>query len=99
MIQSDRARSPFEISLEKFATTLRADFRFAPLNALVLVGIFVAGLAVHISMGFPGSTTTAVSLYLGTALILALKIRFTQIWEAVIVLGTIAGLVGYLILG
>jgi SPFH domain/Band 7 family protein len=99
MIQSDRARSPFEISLEKFATTLRADFRFAPLNALVLVGIFVAGLAIHISMGFPGSTTTAVSLYLGTALILAVKIRFTQIWEAVIVLGTIAGLVGYLILG
>ncbi len=99
MIQSDRARSPFEISLEKFATTLRADFRFAPLNALVLVGIFVAGLAIHSGMGLPGSTTTAVSLYLGTALILALKIRFTQIWEAVIVLGTIAGLVGYLILG
>ncbi len=47
---SDRVKSAFEISLEKFATTLRADF------------------------------------------------RFTQVWEAVVILGTIAGLVGYLVL-
>ncbi len=104
---SERVKSAFEMSLEKFATTLRADFRFAPLNAFILVGIFVIGLAVHLgielsgstSVVAPDSTTGAVSLYLGTALILALKIRFAQVWEAVVVLGTVAGLIGYLILG
>ena len=38
------------LSLEKFATTLRADFRFAPLNVLLLVGIFVVAEAVMISL-------------------------------------------------
>ena len=37
------------ISLEKFATTARADFRFAPLNVLSLVVIFVIGLVVHLA--------------------------------------------------
>lgn len=95
---SDRVKSTFEIWGEVFATTLRADFRFAPLNAFVLVGIFVAGLGVHLATGTSESTTVTVALYLGTALVLALKIRFAQVWEAVVILGTIAGLVGYLIL-
>lgn len=95
---SDRAKSALEFSLEKFATSLRADFRFAPLNALVLIAIFVVGLAVHLTMGHANSTIVAVSLYLGTALVLALKFRFAQIWEAVVILATAAGLVGYLIL-
>jgi hypothetical protein len=30
-----------------FSTSMRADFRFAPLNILILVVIFVAGLTVH----------------------------------------------------
>ena len=80
---SGGVKSAFEISLEKFATTLRADFRFAPLNALILVGIFVAGLAVQLTAGSAESTTIIVALYLGTALVLAVKIRFTQVWEAV----------------
>ncbi len=33
-------------SLEKFATTLRADFRFAPMNVLLLVSIFIVGLVI-----------------------------------------------------
>lgn len=95
---SGSGKSVFEISLEKFATTLRADFRFAPLNAFVLCGVFVVGLIVQLSMGSSATTTVLVALYLGTALVLALKIRFTQVWEAVVILGTLAGLVGYLIL-
>ena len=95
---SSRSKSAFEFSLEKFATTLRADFRFAPLNALVLIAMFVVGLVVHLNSGFSGSTMVVVSLYLGTALVLALKFRFAQIWEAVVILATAAGLVGYLIL-
>ena len=32
------------LSPEKFAKTLRADFRFAPLNVMVLLGTLVVGL-------------------------------------------------------
>jgi len=30
-------------ALDRFATTARADLRFAPLNSLILVGLFVGG--------------------------------------------------------
>jgi len=73
-------------SLERFATSLRADFRFAPINALLLVGIYVAGLIVHLSL-HPFSVI-AVELALGSALLLAVLIRLTQVWEAVVILGT-----------
>ena len=58
------------LSLEKFATTLRADFRFAPLNALLLVAIFVIGLVVHLA-NRTRSRWQAVVLCLGSALALA----------------------------
>ncbi len=74
------------ISLERFSTTLRADFRFAPLNVLVLVAIYVAGLVIHLSL-HPFSVL-AVELALGSALVLAVLIRLTQVWEAVVLLGT-----------
>jgi regulator of protease activity HflC (stomatin/prohibitin superfamily) len=74
------------ISLEKFATSLRADFRFAPINVLLLVGIYVAGLVVHLNL-HPFSVV-AVELALGSALLLAILIRVTQVWEAVVILGT-----------
>ncbi|MFH1845196.1 MAG: hypothetical protein ABIF77_18575, partial [bacterium] len=74
-----------EIALEKFATTLRADFRFAPLNVLILVGVFMAGLVVHLNQN--SFSLYAVLLFLGSALCLALCIRVTQVWEAVIILG------------
>ncbi len=74
------------ISLERFATSLRADFRFAPINVLLLVGIYVAGLVVHLSL-HPFSVI-AVELALGSALVLAVLIRVTQVWEAVVILGT-----------
>ncbi len=72
--------------MEKFATSLRADFRFAPLNALLLVAIFVTGLLVHLSL-YPFSPS-AVLLFIGSALFLAVGQRLTQVWEAVVIFGT-----------
>jgi regulator of protease activity HflC (stomatin/prohibitin superfamily) len=90
------AKSALEFSLERFATTTRADFRFAPLNALLLVGIFVIGLIVHLIL-HPFSVE-AVVLFLGSALALACLVRLSQIWEAVVILGTADGLASYLVL-
>jgi len=82
------------LSLEKFATSMRADFRFAPLNTLLLVVIFVAGFLVHLNRN--AFSIEAVLLFLGSALCLAFLIRLTQVWEAVVILGTADGLAGYL---
>ena len=34
-------------ALERFATSFHADFRFAPINIMVLLAICLAGLVVH----------------------------------------------------
>ena len=65
---SELQKTLVALSLEKFATTLRADFRFAPLNALLLVALFVIGLVVHITVY--SFTWQAVVLCLGSALAL-----------------------------
>jgi len=82
------------LSLEKFSTSLRADFRFAPLNVLLLVAIFVIGLFIHLAM-HPFSVQ-AVTLALGSALILAFLLRLTQVWEAMVILGAADCLIIYL---
>ena len=97
----DTAKAPVgkvdrEFSLEHFATSGRADFRFAPVNVLLLVGLFVAGLIVHLSVH--GFSVQAVYLTLGSALALAILIRLSQVWEAVVMLGTAATLVTYLVM-
>ena len=79
-------RSQFAISLERFAMSSRADFRFAPLNALLLVAIFVTGLTVHLNVH--EFTIEAVYISIGSALGLTILIRLTQVWEAVVILGT-----------
>ncbi len=79
---------------DRFSTTLRADYRFAPLNALLLVAIFVLGLFVHLSM-YPFSPD-AVLLFVGSALALAVILRLTQVWESVVIFGTVDLLLGYL---
>lgn len=80
--------------LDKFATSLRADFRFAPLNALILIAIIVAGLAVHLSW-YP-FTAEAVLLFVGSALVLAVILRMAQVWESVLIFGTAVCLAAYL---
>jgi len=93
---SELQKTLVALSLEKFATTLRADFRFAPLNALLLVALFVIGLVVHITVY--SFTWQAVVLCLGSALVLAVLLKVCQVWEAVVVLGTADSLIAYLIL-
>jgi hypothetical protein len=87
-------KATFGEILEKSATTLRADFRFAPLNILALVAIFAIGLAVHLSLY--AFNPTAVLLFIGSALALAVIFRLTQVWESVLIFGTADCLVAYL---
>ncbi len=83
-------------SLEKFSTTSRADFRFSPLNALILVSIFVVGLIVHLQ--FHDYSVEVVSICLGSALTLAVCLRLAQVWETVVVLGTLDCLIAYILM-
>jgi hypothetical protein len=83
-------------SLERFAASSRADFRFAPVNVLLLVVIFVIGLIVHLIVN--AFSLDAIVLALGSAMILSGCIRLTQVWEAVVVLGTANCLVAYMVL-
>jgi len=81
-------------SLERFATSHRADFRFAPINVLILVAIYVIGLIVHLSL-HPFSVI-AVELALGSALFLSMLLRLSQVWEAAVILGTADALLIFL---
>jgi regulator of protease activity HflC (stomatin/prohibitin superfamily) len=90
------AFNPLGEILERFATSLRADFRFAPLNSLLVVAIFVIGMIVHLKVN-PFSFN-AVVLFLCSALAFAILLKLTQVWEAVVILATADGLVGYLAL-
>jgi len=92
-VQHTQKNAPGEL-LEKFATTLRADFRFSPLNVLVLVAVFVVGLIVHLIL-HPFSPT-AVLLFIGSSLLLAVIFRLTQVWESVLIFGTADCLFAYL---
>ncbi len=93
---SESRKTTAALSLEKFATTMRADYRFAPLNVLMLVAIFVIGLVVHLAVY--SFSVQVVVLCLGSALCLAVLLRLFQVWEAVIVLGTADSLIAYLLL-
>ncbi len=81
-----RGRSAQGISFERFATGSRADFRFAPLNVLLLVVVYVLGLTVHLNVH--DFSMEAVYLSLGAAMGLTILLRLTQVWEAAVFLGT-----------
>jgi len=84
------------LSLEKFATSSRADFRFAPLNMLLLVMLIVIGLLVHLSLYSFNMDTIVFALF--SAIGLAVLVRTAQVWEAVLILGTADCLLAYLVL-
>ncbi len=84
------------LSFERFAASSRADFRFAPLNALLLILILTGGVVVHITTH--GFSMEAVALGMGSAIGLAVLIRLAQIWEAVVVLGALDALAIYLVM-
>ena len=82
-------------SLEGFASTARADYRFSPFNALLLIALMLAGLIVHV-IHYEFSVI-AVIYVIGAALVLVGMFRATQLWEGVVVTGTIVTLAGYLV--
>jgi regulator of protease activity HflC (stomatin/prohibitin superfamily) len=81
-------------ALEKFSIGFHADFRFGPFNIMILVSLCLIGLVVHFLV-YPFRIEAVLST-VGTALSLAVVLRIAQIWEAVVVLATIAGLATYL---
>jgi regulator of protease activity HflC (stomatin/prohibitin superfamily) len=83
-------------TLERFGASARADLRFAPINALVLVALFVVGLGVHFS--FYSFSVEAVWLTLASAAAVALVLHVAQVWEAVVLLGIADCLVIFLVL-
>jgi regulator of protease activity HflC (stomatin/prohibitin superfamily) len=83
-------------SLDKFATSARADFRFAPLNVLLLVIFVVIGLMVHLSMYTFNMHAIVFALF--SAMCLAGILRIAQVWEAILILGTADCLAAYILL-
>jgi regulator of protease activity HflC (stomatin/prohibitin superfamily) len=81
-------------ALERFATSFRADFRFGPINIMILVAICLLGLVVHLAV-YPFHIETVITM-IGVALGLAMAFRIFQIWEAVVVFTTGAALLTYL---
>jgi len=81
-------------ALERFSTTFIADFRFGPLNIMVLVIVCLLGLVIHLSI-YPFRFEVVINM-VSAALIMAICFRVTQIWESVIVITTLLALVTYL---
>jgi len=80
--------------LERFATSFRADYRFAPLNIMMLVGLCLLGLVIHLAVS-PFSLDAVITM-VGAAIVLASVFRIFQVWESVVVFTTGAALFVYL---
>lgn len=88
-------KSPgYGLSPDILAAIMRTDFRFAPLNVLILIAIFVSGLLLHLARY--SFSVKAVGICLGSALLVAVLLQISQVWEMVILLGTSICLVLYL---
>jgi regulator of protease activity HflC (stomatin/prohibitin superfamily) len=81
-------------AVERFATSFRADFRFGPINIMVLLTICLLGLIGHFLV-HPFDLQVVVTM-ISVALGLAIALRVCQIWEAVLVLTTVCGLAVFL---
>jgi regulator of protease activity HflC (stomatin/prohibitin superfamily) len=81
-------------ALERFAISSRADYRFAPLNIMILVVLCLAGLVVHLVVK-PFSLEAVITM-IGSAIVLATVFRLFQVWESVVVFTTAAALYVYL---
>jgi len=81
-------------ALERFASSFRADFRFGPLNIMILVIVCIAGLAIHLSV-YPFHLQIVITM-IAAALSLSVFFRLSQIWESVLILTTVAALGVYL---
>jgi regulator of protease activity HflC (stomatin/prohibitin superfamily) len=81
-------------TLERFAISFMADFRFGPLNILILVILSLIGLIVHLLV-YPFQLEVVITM-MGAALILAIVFRLSQIWESVLIITTLTALAVYL---
>ncbi len=81
-------------ALERFATSFQADFRFGPINIMILVALCLLGLVIHLSV-FPFRLPVVITMVI-MALVLSILFRLSQIWEVVLVLTTMAALWTYL---
>jgi regulator of protease activity HflC (stomatin/prohibitin superfamily) len=77
-------------ALERFSATFAADYRFGPLNILVLLLLCLAGLGVHL-VWHEFELATVIDV-LVVALSLAFLLRVTQIWESALLFTTVAAL-------
>jgi regulator of protease activity HflC (stomatin/prohibitin superfamily) len=80
--------------LERFSTSFRADYRFGPLNIMILVVICLIGLTIHLA-SYPFNLDVVITM-ISVSLILAVMFRISQVWEAVLILTTLAALGTYL---
>jgi regulator of protease activity HflC (stomatin/prohibitin superfamily) len=80
--------------LERFATSFRADYRFAPLNIMMLVAMCLLGLVIHLAVS-PFSLDAVITM-IGASIVLATVFRVLQIWESVLVSTTASALFVYL---
>ncbi len=81
-------------ALEHFATSFQADFRFGPINIMILVVLCLLGLVIHLSV-FPFRLPVVITMVI-MALVLSVFFRISQIWEVVLILTTMAALWTYL---
>jgi regulator of protease activity HflC (stomatin/prohibitin superfamily) len=81
-------------ALDRFATSFRADYRFAPLNIMIVIVICLAGLVAHLVV-YPFHLETVIMM-VGIAIGLAMVFRIAQVWEAVLVFTTGCALFVYL---
>jgi regulator of protease activity HflC (stomatin/prohibitin superfamily) len=82
-----------KLSWEQSSASARADFRFSPLNTFLVVVLMLIGLIVHIV--WQGFRIDAVIYSVVGALVLAVWFRATQVWQGVVITGTLVALCGY----
>ncbi len=87
--------SPFGMeALQRFSTTFAADYRFGPLNILLLLLLCLAGLGLHLAVR-PFQLGVVIDM-LAVALSLAFLMRLTQVWETALLFTTVSALYLYL---
>jgi regulator of protease activity HflC (stomatin/prohibitin superfamily) len=87
--------SPFGMeALQRFSTTFAADYRFGPLNILLLLLLCLAGLGLHMAVR-PFQLGIVIDM-LAVALSLAFLMRVTQVWETALLFTTVSALYLYL---
>jgi hypothetical protein len=81
-------------ALTRLADLFRGDFRFGPLNVMVVLAVAFAALAAHLTV--VTFRLEVVITVVVTALSLVVLLRMTPLWEAALLYSTVAGLVVYL---